>query len=297
MKQIRKGRLAALFVLLAALLMAAGCGGSGSDDGAASGQSSAFAPSSPAAQTRQPGVAESSASPQADPKASPHASAQASATATGNTTTPGVMPDGASPTATPGAASTAGTAKPSGGRIPPATANAGSASAQPEASAPVATPTTSPTPNGTVGGKPSSPPQSGQATTSPSPAATQAPQKAEITLSIVGDSDTGTILSPAAVELKSGDSVLDALKRATRSRKMQMEYQGSGAAAYVEGIDNLYEFDKGAKSGWLFRVNGEFPGKSAGAYKLKPGDVVEWLYTLDMGKDVGKGTDGTETGS
>lgn len=220
---------------------------------------------------------------------------------------PSGEPEGASSaTAKPGTASADGAVKPSGGKVPTATADAGSAPSKPEASAsaetPTATPTAKPsaspaTPSAAAGGKPSAPPQSGQATPSPSPAATQAPQKAEITLSIVGDGDTGTILSPAAVELKSGDSVLDALKRATRSRKMQMEYQGSGAAAYVEGIDNLYEFDKGAKSGWLFRVNGEFPGKSAGAYKLEAGDIVEWLYTLDMGKDVGKGADGEESGS
>ncbi|MFC3803401.1 DUF4430 domain-containing protein [Cohnella sp. GCM10012308] len=290
MKQIRKSRLAALLFLLAALLAASGCSGSGTDDGTASSQANASAPSSPALQT-QPGNDEASASPQSSPQASP----QASATATDDATTTGDDPDGAHPSATPGAPSTAGAAKPSGSQAPAATADTGSASAQPEGSAPVAAPTA--TPHATAGGKPSSPPQAGQATPSPSPTATQAPQKAEITLSIVGDSDTGTILSPAAVELKSGDSVLDVLKRATRSRKMQMEYQGSGAAAYVEGIDNLYEFDKGAKSGWLFRVNGEFPGKSAGAYKLKSGDVVEWLYTLDMGKDVGKGADGKESGS
>ncbi|SFB55738.1 protein of unknown function [Cohnella sp. OV330] len=298
MKHIRKGRLAALFVLLAALLVtAAGCGGSGADREAAPGQASLSAPASSAGQT-QPGDAAASASAQS--------SQQASATATA----PSGEPKGASATAKPGTASNDGAAKPSGGKVPTATADAGSAPTKPEASATGETPTSTPTatssatpaatpatPSATAGGKPSAPPQSGQATPSPSPAATQAPQKAEITLSIVGDSDTGTILSPAAVELKSGDSVLDVLKRATRSRKMQMEYQGSGAAVYVEGIDNLYEFDKGAKSGWLFRVNGDFPGKSAGAYKLKAGDVVEWLYTLDMGKDVGKGGDGEESGS
>lgn len=294
MKHNRKGRLAALLVLLAALLVTVvGCGGSVANREAVPGQASLSAPATPAGQS-QPGDASASASAQS--------SQQASATATA----PSGEPEGASATAKPGTTSTDGAAKPSGGKAPTATADAGSAPSKPEASAtgetPTATPSAEPsatpaTPSATAGGKPSAPPQSGQATPTPSPAATQAPQKAEVTLSIVGDSDTGTILSPAAVELKSGDSVLDVLKRATRSRKMQMEYQGSGAAVYVEGIDNLYEFDKGAKSGWLFRVNGEFPGKSAGAYKLKAGDVVEWLYTLDMGKDVGKGADGEESGS
>jgi hypothetical protein len=67
-----------------------------------------------------------------------------------------------------------------------------------------------------------------------------------------------------------------------------MEHRGSAKAPYIEGIDNLYEFDKGGKSGWLYRVNGTFPNKSAGAYILKKGDRIEWVYTLELGKDVGK---------
>lgn len=264
MKQFRISRLTALFALLVAMLIAAGCSGSGVEDGSASGtvQASGAAPSAPSGQTQTAASGPNGAS------------------------------EGAGAAASPGAASTDAAkppdSEPTGGKAPTSSKPAPVASATAK---PAATP---PAPSAKAGGKPSAAPQSGAAKPSSSPAATQAPQKAEVTLSVVGDSDTGTILSPAAVELKSGDSVLDVLKRATRSRKMQMEYQGSGAAAYVEGIDNLYEFDKGAKSGWLFRVNGEFPGKSAGAVKLKAGDVVEWLYTLDMGKDVGKGADGEE---
>ena len=28
---------------------------------------------------------------------------------------------------------------------------------------------------------------------------------------------------------------------------------------YVEGIGNLYEFDCGSESGWMYKVNGWFP--------------------------------------
>lgn len=300
-KQFRISRLAAFFVLLVAMLIAAGCSGSGADDGAASGsgQSSVTAPASPAGQT-QTASAEASAGANASQQAS--ASGTAASGPSGPSEGAGAV---ASPgTASPGAASTDAAkpsdSEPTGSKAPTSTADAGTAPSSkpmPSASATAKPAVTPPAPSATAGGKPSAAPQSGEAKPSSSPAATQAPQKAEVTLSVIGDSDTGTILSPAAVELKSGDSVLDVLKRATRSRKMQMEYHGSGAAAYVEGIDNLYEFDKGAKSGWLFRVNGEFPGKSAGAVKLKAGDVVEWLYTLDMGKDVGKGADGEENES
>lgn len=104
-------------------------------------------------------------------------------------------------------------------------------------------------------------------------------------------------MAATAVELEKGDSVLDVLKRATRGAKIQMEYRGRGSTAYVEGIDNLYEFDKGAQSGWLFRVNGKLPGVGADSYKPEAGDTVEWLYSLDMGKDLDKGAGGEAAAS
>ncbi len=95
------------------------------------------------------------------------------------------------------------------------------------------------------------------------------------------------ILAAAEYEIKKNESALELLKRITREQKIQMEYQGSGTFAYVEGIDNLYESDHGPESGWMYKVNGEFPNKAAGSWTLQPGDTVEWLYTLDLGKDLG----------
>ncbi len=38
----------------------------------------------------------------------------------------------------------------------------------------------------------------------------------------------------------------------------------------------------------MYRVNGELPNYSADLYKLKNGDRVEWLYTHDLGADIGE---------
>lgn len=122
---------------------------------------------------------------------------------------------------------------------------------------------------------------------SPAPAADSKDRVSTATLSVSGGTEYGMILSPAGVEVKSGDSVMDLLKIITRKSRIQMEFQGAGAMAYVKGIDNLYEHDEGPESGWMYRVNGEFPDEGAGAYKVAPGDVIEWLYTLDLGKDIG----------
>jgi hypothetical protein len=106
------------------------------------------------------------------------------------------------------------------------------------------------------------------------------------TIAIYGDGNT--ILKPTSVKFKEGDSVLDILKKVTRSGKIQMEYRGGEkSGAYVEGIDNLYEFDRGAESGWMYNVNGKYPNCSCGVYTVKKGDVIEWRYTKDLGKDLG----------
>lgn len=63
---------------------------------------------------------------------------------------------------------------------------------------------------------------------------------------------------------------------------------------YVSSIEGLAEFDGGPYSGWMYRVNGSFPNFSSSLYKVKDGDYVEWLYTRDLGKDVGGYVDGVE---
>jgi hypothetical protein len=124
---------------------------------------------------------------------------------------------------------------------------------------------------------------------SPSATATTAPKSIQsVTLSITGDEELGVILDSTIVEVDGEISVMSLLQKETREKKIQMEFSGKGIFAYVKGIANLYEFDRGAKSGWLFKVNGAFADKGAGAYKVKAGDRVEWLYTLDLGKDIGE---------
>ncbi len=108
-----------------------------------------------------------------------------------------------------------------------------------------------------------------------------------ITYSIV-ISSTEVPLPATEMEIKEGDTVLQALISITKAKAIQMDYRGGqGATAYVEGIDNVYEFDRGQGSGWMYRVNGIFPDRGAGVVPLLPGDVVEWLYTTDLGKDLG----------
>lgn len=94
-------------------------------------------------------------------------------------------------------------------------------------------------------------------------------------------------LPPTEMEIQDGDTVLAALIAITKKHKIQMDYRGGqGATAYVEGMANVYEFDRGQGSGWMYRVNGIFPDRGAGVVPLQDGDRVEWLYTTNLGVDL-----------
>ena len=100
--------------------------------------------------------------------------------------------------------------------------------------------------------------------------------------------EDGILLKLENAEFEPGESVMDVLRREARNAKLHLETSDTpGMGSYVEGIGNLYEFDAGELSGWLYRVNGEFQGMAASEYRLSDGDTVEYLYTCDMGADVG----------
>ena len=97
----------------------------------------------------------------------------------------------------------------------------------------------------------------------------------------------GIILQNMKVEFSEGDTVFDILVKVTRKKGIHMEYRGSGSNTYIEGINNLYEFDGGSNSGWMYSVNGVYPNYGVGAYKVKSSDVIKFNYTYNLGADLG----------
>ena len=100
----------------------------------------------------------------------------------------------------------------------------------------------------------------------------------------------GVIFPEAYVTVYEGESVFNILQREMKRAKIHMEFVNTPIynSAYIEGINNLYEFDAGELSGWIYRVNGWFPNYGCSRYQLKPGDILEWLYTCDNGRDLGE---------
>ena len=99
----------------------------------------------------------------------------------------------------------------------------------------------------------------------------------------------GVIFAEKTVTFYEGESVFNLLMREMKRNKIHMEFENTPIynSAYIEGIANLYEFDCGELSGWMYKVNGWFPNYGCSRYQLKAGDKVEWVYTCDLGIDVG----------
>lgn len=102
--------------------------------------------------------------------------------------------------------------------------------------------------------------------------------------------EDGWILEPMTVTFYEGESVFNVLQRTCKQQKIHMEFEDTPMynSAYIEGIHNLYEFDVGELSGWMYSVNDWFPNYGCSRYQLQDGDVVEWVYTCDYGADVGR---------
>jgi hypothetical protein len=101
--------------------------------------------------------------------------------------------------------------------------------------------------------------------------------------------EDGLIVPTVKVEIKEDETVFDVLLKVTKGNKIHMEYVSTPLykSNYIEGIGNIYEIDAGPLSGWMYKVNNHFPNYGCGMYVLKDGDNIEWVYTCDLGRDIG----------
>ncbi|MBQ7703637.1 MAG: DUF4430 domain-containing protein [Firmicutes bacterium] len=98
---------------------------------------------------------------------------------------------------------------------------------------------------------------------------------------------SGVIYS-SNVKFTPGQSAYDVLRAAMQAAGIQMdaEYNSLYDSAYVRGINNLYEFDCGPYSGWMYSVNGYYPNYGTSVYTLADGDRLVFSYTCDLGRDL-----------
>ncbi len=94
----------------------------------------------------------------------------------------------------------------------------------------------------------------------------------------------GIILEQTTVSMNENDSVYELLEQVCKQEGITLESQGQ---SYIEGIGQLYEYDYGKLSGWVFVINGKVASESCADYELKDGDEIIWCYSCDLGKDIG----------
>ena len=99
--------------------------------------------------------------------------------------------------------------------------------------------------------------------------------------------DDGVLFS-AETGFDKGESVYDILKRVCDENGIQLEtsYSPAFATRYIEGIGNLYEFDCGTASGWMYTVNGEYMNYGCSSCIVSDGDKIAIRYTCNMGNDL-----------
>ena len=98
--------------------------------------------------------------------------------------------------------------------------------------------------------------------------------------------DDGLLVPPTEVTVLEGDTAFTLLERVCAERGLALDVQRGLSGVYVQGIGGVREFDCGALSGWLFRINGEIRSTDSGSVVLQDGDVLEFLYTCELGADI-----------
>lgn len=105
---------------------------------------------------------------------------------------------------------------------------------------------------------------------------------------IIGQKDTvpadGCIFAKQKTKLHEGDTAASILRRVCKENRIQLDMDNS-MAAYISGIGYLYEFEFGPLSGWIYKVNGERLSVGCGEYEPADGDILSFLYTLNLGED------------
>ena len=108
----------------------------------------------------------------------------------------------------------------------------------------------------------------------------------------------GTIIPQTKVPFKSGESIAQVTIRLLDHLGIGYSYTGSLTGNfYLASIknfeanntsyDSMGEFDAGTGSGWMITLNDWFIDKSTAAFTVSNGDVIQWKYTCQVGKDIG----------
>lgn len=102
----------------------------------------------------------------------------------------------------------------------------------------------------------------------------QQPDYATVTVSVTSSAVGNPVSSSGTFTFNKGATVYDALC----ALGLSVNARGTSYGTYVAAIGGLAEMEHGAKSGWIYSVNGTAPMTACSNYVLSNGDNVVWYY-------------------
>ena len=119
----------------------------------------------------------------------------------------------------------------------------------------------------------------GSASNSGSPSAgnqggSQQPGYVTVTVSVTSSAVGNPVSSSGTFTFNEGATAYDALC----ALGLSVNARGTSYGTYVAAIGGLAEMEHGAKSGWMYSVNGTAPMTACSNYVLSNGDNVVWYY-------------------
>lgn len=102
----------------------------------------------------------------------------------------------------------------------------------------------------------------------------QQPGYVTVTVSVTSSAVGNPVSSSGTFTFNKGATVYDALC----ALGLSVNARGTSYGTYVAAIGGLAEMEHGAKSGWMYSVNGTAPMTACSNYTLKNGDTVVWYY-------------------
>lgn len=102
----------------------------------------------------------------------------------------------------------------------------------------------------------------------------QQPGYVTVTVSVTSSAVGNPVSSSGTFTFNEGATVYDALC----ALGLSVNAYGTSYGTYVAAIGGLAEKEHGAKSGWMYSVNGTAPMTACSNYVLSNGDTVVWYY-------------------
>lgn len=124
------------------------------------------------------------------------------------------------------------------------------------------------------------------------------PDDAEILDTELYGTAVGTIIDETEVPYVEGESIADVTVRLLNAMELSYEFTGKvNDGFYLSSLNDFElngtyypefgEFNAGAESGWCVRLNNWHINQGTSAIQVEDEDVINWLYTCQMGADVG----------